>query len=40
MTENERMTFIVDTPQGLMNALYIAKNTLMPHYSIICEIHL
>lgn len=37
MTENERMTFIVDTPQGLMNALYIAKNTLMPHYSILCE---
>ena len=37
LAKNEKITFMVNTPAGLINALYIAKNALLPAYKISCD---
>lgn len=37
LAKNEKITFMVNTPAGLINALFIAKNALLPAYKISCD---
>lgn len=37
MTDNEKITFMVETPGGLINALFIAKNAFLSDYRVSCD---